>query len=80
MSTAILLFAAGFETTTNLIGNGLYALLSHPDELRRLRDDPGLIKSAVEEVLRPSWGPPTTTPRTTRTRSASTSAGTRVRP
>ena len=38
MSTAILLFAAGFETTTNLIGNGLCALLRHPDQLTFLRD------------------------------------------
>jgi cytochrome P450 len=56
VSTSILLFAAGFETTTNLIGNGLYALLSHPGELRRLRDDPGLMKPAVEEILR--WDSP----------------------
>jgi cytochrome P450 len=56
VSTATLLFAAGFETTTNLIGNGLYALLSHPDQLRRLRDEPGLIKPAVEEILR--WDSP----------------------
>jgi cytochrome P450 len=56
ISTAILLFAAGFETTTNLIGNGLYALLSHPDQLQRLRDDPGLGKAATEEILR--WDSP----------------------
>jgi cytochrome P450 len=56
VSTAILLFAAGFETTTNLIGNGLYALLSHPDQLRRLQEEPRLIKSAVEEILR--WDSP----------------------
>ena len=37
ISTAILLFAAGFETTTNLIGNGLWALLGHPEQLTRLR-------------------------------------------
>ena len=56
ISTAILLFAAGFETTTNLIGNGLLALLRHPDQLRRLRDDPGLMKPAVDEILR--WDSP----------------------
>ena len=52
ISTAILLFAAGFETTTHLIGNGLYALLGNPDELARLRQDRTLLRSAVEELLR----------------------------
>jgi cytochrome P450 len=56
VSTVILLFAAGFETTTNLIGNGLLALLRHPEEQRRLRDDPDLLKPAVEEILR--WDSP----------------------
>ncbi len=46
------LFIAGQETTTNLIGNGLYALLAHPDQLRRLRDEPGLMSGAIEECLR----------------------------
>jgi len=52
ISTAILLFAAGFETTTHLIGNGLLALLRHPDELARLRADRSLLPRAVEELLR----------------------------
>jgi len=52
ISTAILLFAAGFETTTHLIGNGMLALLRHPDELARLRADRSLLRPAVEELLR----------------------------
>jgi cytochrome P450 len=47
-----LLMFAGHETSANLIGNGLLALLSHPAELERLRSDPSLIESAVEELLR----------------------------
>jgi hypothetical protein len=56
ITTVMLLFGAGFETTTNLIGNGLLALLEHPDELRRLRADRSLLKTAVEEMLR--WDSP----------------------
>ena len=52
LSTCVLLLIAGHETTTNLIGNGVHALLEHPTELERLRREPGLIKTAVEELLR----------------------------
>ena len=52
LSTATLLFIAGFETTMNLVGNGTLALLRNPDQLVRLREDPSLIRTGVEELLR----------------------------
>ena len=51
-ANATFLFLAGHETTTNLIGNGLYALLRAPAQLARLRAEPGLIDNAIEELLR----------------------------
>lgn len=52
ISNAVLLLFAGHETTTNLLGNGLLALIRHPDQLRRFMDEPELSESAVEELLR----------------------------
>lgn len=52
ISTAYLLLLVGHDTTVNLIGNGMLALLRHPDQLRALRDDPALIRTGLEELLR----------------------------
>jgi cytochrome P450 len=52
MATCLLLFVAGFETTVNLIGNGVPALLRNPDQLERFHADPELALNLVEEVLR----------------------------
>ncbi len=50
--TLMLLLIAGNETTQNMISNGMLALLSNPDQLQRLRDNPDLMDSAVKELLR----------------------------
>ena len=52
LHNCIFLLNAGHETTTNLIGNGLVALLDHPDEMRRLLAQPELYRTGVEEMLR----------------------------
>ncbi|MEV8376823.1 cytochrome P450 [Kribbella sp. NPDC056861] len=52
ISTAYLLLLVGHDTTVNLIGNGMLALLRHPDQLRALRDDPALIRTGLDELLR----------------------------
>jgi cytochrome P450 len=48
----IALLFAGHETTRNLIGNGMYTLLQHPEQMAELRENPEMIRSAVEELLR----------------------------
>ena len=52
VATCMLVLFAGHETTTHLLGNSANALLDHPDQLQRLRDNPALINPAVEEFLR----------------------------
>ena len=52
IANCIITLVGGLETTTNLIGNGMLTLLCHPNEMQRLRSDPPLIVSAVEELLR----------------------------
>lgn len=60
-----LLFSAGAETTRNAIAGGLLALAEHPDQYRRLRGDPGLLPTAVEEMVR--WTSPSPSKRRTAT-------------
>jgi cytochrome P450 PksS len=52
VSMIFLILLAGHETTVNLIGNGVLALLQHPDQLQKLREDPELIVPGIEELLR----------------------------
>ncbi len=52
LAMVFLLLIAGHETTVNLIGNGMLTLLEHPEAMNRLRREPGLIKTAIEELLR----------------------------
>ncbi|MFN2535429.1 MAG: cytochrome P450 [Pseudonocardiaceae bacterium] len=61
LSTVAVLIVAGHETTVNLIGNGMRALLAHPDQLRMLVRGPRLIGSAMEELLRYTGPSETTT-------------------
>ena len=62
----ILLFPAGAETTRNAFGSGLRALVEHPDQLARLRKEPGLMRPAIEEIVR--WTTPSIYKRRTVTR------------
>jgi cytochrome P450 len=52
VTTCILLLNAGHEATVNVSGNGTLALLRHPDQLRRLREDRALLPTAIEELMR----------------------------
>ncbi len=57
-STCVLLLVAGHETTTRLIGNGMYLLMKYRDQMEKLKANPELVENAVEEVLR--YEPPVT--------------------
>ena len=56
LATVFLMYLAGHVTTVNLVGSGVVALLTHPEELAKLKADPSLAKNVVEETLR-YWGP-----------------------
>ena len=72
-----LLFSAGSDTTRNAIAGGLLALVEHPGQLRRLRAEPSLLATAIEEMFR--WTTPSPAKRRTATR-ATELAGQRIRP
>ncbi len=52
LNSCITLLVAGHETTTSLVGNGIYLLLSHPEQWRLLKSEPALLTAAIEEMLR----------------------------
>lgn len=52
ISTCVLLLNAGHEATVNVVGNGLWALLQHPEQMQQLVDNPALIPTAIEELMR----------------------------
>jgi len=56
LATVFLMYLAGHVTTVNLVGNGVVALLTHPEQFAKLQADPNLAKNVVEETLR-YWGP-----------------------
>ncbi|HET7092470.1 MAG TPA: cytochrome P450, partial [Thermomicrobiales bacterium] len=56
LATVFLMYLAGHVTTVNLVGNGVVALLTHPEQWAKLQGDPTLAKNVVEETLR-YWGP-----------------------
>jgi cytochrome P450 len=60
LAMVFVLFVAGHITTVNLLGNGVFALLTHPEQADKLRSDPELVPNAVEEILR-YYGPAETT-------------------
>ena len=60
LAMVFILFVAGHITTVNLVANGVFALLTHPEQLETMRSDPALVPNAVEEVLR-YYGPAETT-------------------
>jgi cytochrome P450 len=72
-----LLFTAGSETTRNSIAAGLLALLEHPEQLRRVRDEPWLLPTAIEEMVR--WTTPSPSKRRTAT-CATTLGGAEIEP